>query len=70
VHIRRGVLKEFDSGSYKASVQVAGSLSVWLSGVPVARNIPASEMTAGRNCGVVFFDDSNPRDAVLFTVYA
>ena len=28
--VRRGVVKSFNSGTYKATVQVAGSLSVWL----------------------------------------
>ena len=67
--IRRGVVKGFDSGSYRATVQVAGSLSVWLENVPVARNIPAIEMVAGRNCALIFFDDANPSDGVLVAVY-
>ena len=66
---RRGVVKSFSPGSYRASVQVAGSLSVWLDGVRVARNIAAAEMVAGRGCAVVFFDESNPEDAVLVAVW-
>ncbi len=67
--IRKGVLKSFDSGTYTATVQVAGSLSVWLSGVKVARNIASGEMLAGRSCALVFFDDANPQDAVLVAVW-
>jgi hypothetical protein len=67
--IRRGELKSFDAGSYTATVRLAGSLSVWLSGVPVARNIASGEMQAGRSCAVIFFDDANPNDAVLAAVY-
>ena len=37
--VRRGVVKSFNAVTYKATVQVAGSLSVWLEEVPVARNI-------------------------------
>ena len=70
MQVRKGVIKGFDSGSYKATVQVAGSLSVWLEGVPVARNIPSAEMVAGRNCSLIFFDETNPSDAVLVAVYA
>jgi len=70
MEIRKGEVKAFDSGSYTATVQVAGSLSVWLEGVPVARNIPAAEMVAGRACAVLFFDPSNPKDAVVLAVYA
>ena len=66
---RRGTIKSFDSGTYKATVQVAGSLSVWLSGVAVARNIPVAEVVVGRSCAVLFFDPSNPADAVITAVY-
>lgn len=67
--IKRGILKGFDSGTYKATVQIAGSLSVWLSEVSIARNIPVSEMTVGRRCAVIFFDETNPGDAVVVGVY-
>ena len=67
--VRKGEIKAFDSGSYSATVRVAGSLAVWLSGVPVARNIAAGEVQVGRSCAVIFFDDANPRDAVVVAVY-
>ncbi len=66
---RKGVLKSFDSNSYLATVQISGSLSVWLEGVPVARNIPSAEMVSGRRCAVIFFDASNPKDGVVVAVY-
>ena len=68
--IKRGTVKYFDSGAYKATVQIAGSLSVWLGEVPVARNIPVAEMVVGRRCAVLFFDDANPGDAVIVGVYS
>ncbi len=68
--MRKGTVKGFDSGSYTATVQVAGSLAVWLSDVPVARNIDAAEMVAGRNCALIFFSESDPRDALVVGVYA
>lgn len=67
--VRRGELKAFDSGSYKATVQVAGSLAAWLSDVTVARNIAVSEMVVGRRCAILFFDEPNPQDAVVVAVY-
>ncbi len=67
--VRRGEVKSFNSGAYTATVQVAGSLSVWLSDVPVARNIASGEMVAGRNCAILLFDDANPQDAVVIAVY-
>jgi hypothetical protein len=69
MELRCGVVKAFDSDSYKATVQVLGSLSVWLEGVAVARNIPQGEMAAGRNCAIIFFDGTNPNDAVLVAVW-
>ena len=67
--IRSGIVKAFDAGTYTATVQLSGSLAVWLSDLPVARNIPSAEMVAGRRCAVIFFDASNPRDAVVAAVF-
>jgi len=67
--VRKGEIKTFDSGTYIATVRLAGSLAVWLSGVPVARNIAAAEVQAARSCAVIFFDDANPQDAVIVAVY-
>lgn len=69
MEIKRGVVKGFDAGTYTATVQITGSLSMWLEGVPVSRGIPSAEMAAGRSCAVIFFDDSNPKDAVLWAVW-
>ena len=70
MELKRGTVQSFDQPAYKATVQIAGSLSVWLGQVAVARNIPAAEMVTGRGCAVVFFDPTNPGDAVLVAVYA
>ncbi len=67
--IRAATLKSFDAGGWTADLQVDGSLSVWLREVPVSRGIPAAEMTAGRRCAVVVFDDANPQDAVVAAVF-
>lgn len=67
--IRKGILKAFDSGTYTATVQIAGSLSVWLEGVKVSRAIPATEMVVGRTCTVIFLDESNPSDAVVVAIH-
>jgi hypothetical protein len=69
MEIRKGVIKGFDAGSYTATVQVAGSLSVWLEGVPVSGAIPSGEMVAGRTCAVLFFDPSSPKDGVVLGVW-
>ncbi len=68
--MKRGVLRSFDAGTYTASVQLVGSLSAWLTGVPVARNIAAADLVAGRNVAVLLFDLGNPNDAVVAAVWA
>jgi len=68
--IKKGIIKAFNSGTYKATVQIAGSLSVWLEGIPVSRDIASGEMIAGRKCIVIFPDESNPQDAVVLAVYS
>ena len=68
--VRRGTLRAFDSGTYKATVQLDGSLAVWLESVPVARNLPLAEMVAGRSVAVLFYETSNPGDAVVVAVWA
>ena len=67
--MRKGVLQSFNSGNYTATVQLAGSYKVYLEGVTVARNLPTGEMTAGRKVAVIFFDEHNPREAVVVAVY-
>lgn len=67
--VKKAVVKSFDSGAYTATIQVSGSLATWLTGVPVARNIPAAEMVAGRSCALLLFDPANPNDAVVVAVY-
>lgn len=48
--IKKGILKAFDSGTYTATVQVQGSLSVWLEDVPVSRGIPTATCRRHHNC--------------------
>jgi hypothetical protein len=67
--IKRGILQSFDAGTYLATVAMAGSLSVWLDGLPVSRAIASTELVAGRHVAVLFFDASNPNDAVVCAVW-
>jgi hypothetical protein len=68
--IRKGTLKSFNSIKYTATIQLSGSLKVYLEDIAVARNIPAEEMTAGRKVVMVFFDQHNASEAVVVAVYA
>jgi hypothetical protein len=67
--LRKGVLKSFDSGNYRATVRLASSYKVYLEDIAVARNLPSAEMVTGRKVALVFFDEHNPKDAVVVAVY-
>ena len=67
--IKRGILRAFNAGAYRAEVSIAGSLSTTLTNVPVARNIATSAMVAGRHAAIIFFDVTDPTDAVLCAVW-
>lgn len=67
--MKKAILRSFDSGTYTATIEIAGSGKTYLDGVPVARNLHAAEMSAGRKLAVIFFDEHNVKDAVVITVY-
>jgi len=67
--LRHGILKAFTAGTYLATVQLTGSLGVWLANVPTSRGIPSAEMIVGRKVAVAFFDPSNPLDAAVQSVW-
>ena len=67
--LRKAELRSFNSGSYTATVRLAGSYKVYLEDVAVARNLPAAEMVAGRRVAVIFFDENSPKEAVVVAVY-
>lgn len=67
--LKKGILKSFNSGDYTATVQLAGSYQVYLEGIAVARNLPAAEMALGRKVAVIFFNDSNAKEALVVGVY-
>ena len=66
---RKAVLRSFNSGNYTAVVQLASSFKVYLEDITVARNLPSNEMVAGRKVAVIFFDEYNPKEAVVIAVY-
>lgn len=69
MNIRKAILKSFNSATYSATVQLATSLKVYLEDIAVARNLPQAEMLTGRKVAVVFFDEHNPKEAVIIAVY-
>lgn len=69
MNLRKAVLKSFNSGNYTATIQLVGSYKAYLEDVAVARNLPAAEMALGRKVAVIFFDEHNPKEAVVVAVY-
>jgi hypothetical protein len=69
MRLRKAVLRSFNSGNYTATVQLVGSYKVYLEDIAVARNLPVTEMTTGRKVAVIFFDEHNPKEAVVMAVY-
>ena len=67
--LRKGELRSFNSGNYTATVRLASSYKVYLEDVAVARNLTSAEMVTGRKVAVVFFDEHNPKEAVVVAVY-
>jgi len=62
--IEIGVLKHFDSGSYRAGVQLAGSLTTYLDHIPVSVAVPPSALVIG-NRVILAIPGGNPGDAVI-----
>jgi hypothetical protein len=67
--IHKGILKNFNSGDYTATIRLSGSDRTYLEDVAVARNIPAAEMIAGSMVAVIFFDEHNAKEAVVAGVF-
>ena len=67
---KKAELKSFNSGNYTATVRIACSYKVYLEDISVARNLPAVEMITGRKVAVLFFDEHNPKEAVIVAVYS
>ena len=63
--IRRGTLKAYDAATYTATVQIVGSLALWLTAVPISRAISAGALVNGRTVAVAFFDDDVPTDSMV-----
>lgn len=66
--IEIGILKNFDSGTYKAGVQLAGSLTTYFDDISVAKNIPSSALVIG-NYVIVAIPGGNPRDACVIATW-
>jgi len=62
------ILKNFDGGTYKAGVQLAGSLTTYFDDISVAKNIPSSALVIG-NYVILAIPGGNPRDACVIATW-
>ena len=70
MELRRGTIRSFNSSTFRADIQLDGSVPTWLTGARVSRAIPSTEMLTGRSCIVAFAaDPSDPTEAVIIAVY-
>ena len=67
--IKKAELKSFNATNYTATVRLSDGYKVYLEDVTVARNLSSGEMVIGRKVIVIFFDENNPKEAVVTAVY-
>jgi hypothetical protein len=69
MQIKRGIIQAFSPATYTASVLLFEATTSFLTGVPVANTLDGMSGLAGAFCAVLFFDEHNPQDAVVFATF-
>lgn len=64
-----GTLRAWTVATYLADVQLVGSLTAYLTDVPVNRAIEDADMNAGDNVLVAFVEPNDPQTAVVIAVW-
>lgn len=64
----KGFIRAYYGGAHTADVQLAASPLDTIDGVRVATDICAADCVVDRECTVLFFDASNPSDAIVVAV--
>ena len=67
--IRRGVIRSYNQTEHTATVQLVGAQAIYLENIPVNHALSWWLVVAGADCGVVFFDETDPEDACVAFVY-
>ena len=65
----RGIVRAYNAGGNTATIELLGTVTAYLPGVPVASHVPSADMVNGAKVAVVLFDGHNPTDAVVLGVY-
>lgn len=69
MQVKRGIIQAFFPATYTASVLLFEATSYFLTGVPVANMVDGTSGLVGALCAVLFFDEHNPQDAVVFATF-
>jgi hypothetical protein len=70
MQIKRGIIQAFSPTTCTASVLLFEATSHFLTGVPVTNALDGTSGLVGALCAVLFFDEHNPQDAVVFATFA
>ncbi|MGA8849708.1 MAG: hypothetical protein WB564_07810 [Dehalococcoidia bacterium] len=62
------ILKNFDTDTYKAVIQLAESLTTYFDDIPVSRDIPTSSLVVG-NRVILAIPGDNPKDACVIATW-
>ena len=65
--LEKGIIQAYDPTTHEAAVQLFGSMSRTLLGIPVADHIPGHLLTQGAACAVAFFAEGS--QGVVFATF-
>ncbi len=65
----RGILRSFNSTTYLAAVEFAGSWAYTAGSVPVSKGIAAGQMVPGRTVIVAVVDASDPGSMMVVGIW-
>jgi len=66
----RAVIKSYDRQSHTATIEVWGAQLTHISAVPVSHQIEWWACTAGTQCALLLFNDTDHLDAVILCTYS
>lgn len=67
--IVRGVIRGYDRATHTATVEVLGGQPVYLRQAPLSHALDWWLAVPGAQCGIVFFDETDPQDACIAFIY-
>ncbi|MDI7276011.1 MAG: hypothetical protein QME94_08520 [Anaerolineae bacterium] len=69
MHIQRAIVRSFDAGTWRASVEILGAHTALLTGVPVAGDLGPGLLPPGTRVWVCLSEEGNPADAAVLVPY-